>query len=97
MTRVERCRPISAGESHPVPSRQKPDESDHNPPIERRRQPRGNVDTMDWEAKVLKRVERHVESLSANPTAQVGTLNEHGWEQASILALRRRVGHQEPG
>ena len=52
---------------------------------------------MDWEAKVLKRVERHVESLSANPTAQVGALNEHGWEEASILALRSRVGRQTLG
>jgi hypothetical protein len=49
---------------------------------------------MDWEAKVLKRVEHHVESLSANPAAQADTLNGHGWEEASILALRRRVGHQ---
>jgi hypothetical protein len=80
-----------------VPSRQTPDEPNHNAPVERRRQPRGNVDTMDWEAKVLKRVERHVESLSANPTAQVGPLNEHGWEEASILALRRRVGRQTLG
>jgi hypothetical protein len=50
---------------------------------------------MDWEAKVLKRIERHVESLAANPTAQVDPRNGHGWEEASILALRRRVGHRE--
>jgi hypothetical protein len=50
---------------------------------------------MDWEAKVLKRVERHVESLSAKSTAQADTSNGHGWEAASILALRRRVGHRE--
>jgi hypothetical protein len=50
---------------------------------------------MDWEAKVLKRVERHVESLSAKPTSQADTSNGHGWEEASILALRRRVGHRE--
>jgi hypothetical protein len=78
-----------------VPSRQQPDELDRNAPVERRQQPRGDVDTMDWEAKVLKRIERHVESLSANPTAQVDPLNGHGWEEASILALTRRVGHQE--
>lgn len=78
-----------------MPSRQKPDESDHNPPIERRRQPRGNVDAMDWEAKVLKRVERHVESLSAKPTSQADTSNGHGWEEASILALTRRFGRQK--
>ena len=78
-----------------MPSRPKPDELGHDAPIERRRQPRGNVDTMDWEAKVLKRVERHVESLSAKSTAQADTSNGHGWEAASILALRRRVGHRE--
>ena len=78
-----------------MPSRRKPDELGHDAPIERRRQPRGNVDTMDWEAKVLKRVERHVESLSAKPTSQADTSNGHGWEEASILALRRRVGHRE--
>ena len=78
-----------------MPSRQQPDELDRNAPVERRQQPRGDVDTMDWEAKVLKRVERHVESLSAKSTAQADTSNGHGWEAASILALRRRVGHRE--
>lgn len=49
---------------------------------------------MDWEAKVLKRVERHVESLAAVPTAQADPLKGHGWEEAPILALQRRVGHR---
>jgi hypothetical protein len=78
-----------------VPSRRKPDESGHDAPVERRQQTRGSVDTMTWEAKVLKRVERHVESLSARQIAQADTSNGHGWEAASILALRRRVGHRE--
>ena len=41
------------------------------------------------------RIERHVESLAANPTAQADPRNGHGWEEASILALTRRVGHRE--
>jgi hypothetical protein len=46
---------------------------------------------MDWETKVLKRVERHVESLLAKPTSGTDTPDEVGWEEASLLALRRRV------
>jgi hypothetical protein len=46
---------------------------------------------MGWETKVLKRVERHVESLTVSPTSGSDALNEVGWEEASLLALRRRV------
>jgi hypothetical protein len=51
---------------------------------------------MDWETKVVKRVERHVESLLVNPDSPVDTLDELGWEEASLLALQRRIGNLKP-
>jgi len=46
---------------------------------------------MDWETKVLRRLERHVESLSGNMNSSESTFNELGWEEASVLVLQRRV------
>jgi len=79
------------GKSHPVRSRQRPKESDHGAASERRRQPRGDVDPMDWETKVLRRVERHVESLVPETDVLADTLIKAGWEEAPLLALRRRI------
>jgi hypothetical protein len=45
----------------------------------------------DWETIVLKRVERHVESLSRDPNSALDPTNEPGWEAAALLALRRRI------
>jgi hypothetical protein len=45
----------------------------------------------DWETIVLKRVERHVESLSGDTNSCVDTPNPSGWEEAALLALRRRI------
>jgi hypothetical protein len=59
--------------------------------MERRKQRRGDGEVTDWETIALKRVERHVESLSDEPTAQRDTLQHPGWEDAAILALRRRL------
>lgn len=74
-----------------MPHRQRPSASKQDTSIERRRQPRTGLDSMDWETKVLKRVERHVESLIVSPTSGSDALGEVGWEEASLLALRRRV------
>jgi len=74
-----------------MPKRQRPEESTRGAPVERRLQPRGDVDSMDWETKVVRRVERHVELLLPDSNSQVDTLNELGWEEASLLALRRRI------
>ena len=73
-----------------MPNRHQPEKSNRDPPVDRRLQLRRNVDSMDWETKVLKRVERHVESLSGSPASQSGRLSGFGWEESSLLVLRRR-------
>jgi hypothetical protein len=40
---------------------------------------------------VVKRVERHVESLSGNLNSPANHLNELGWEEASVRVLQSRV------
>ena len=79
------------GETDPVPKQNKPTESNHDAPVERRGQPRGDVGSTDWETIVLKRVERHVESLSRGPDALQDPLHGSGWEETALLALRRRI------
>lgn len=71
--------------------RGKPEESNYDTPVERRSRPRGAVDLMDWETKVVARIGRHVDLLLADSNSQVDTLSQLGWEQASLLALRRRM------
>ena len=85
------------GESEPVPKQKKPTESNRDAPVERRGQSRGEVGSTDWETIVLKRVERHVESLSGDPNSQLDARNESGWEEAALLALRRRIRDLKPG
>jgi hypothetical protein len=84
------------GESEPVPNQKKPAESSRETPVERRVQPRGDVGSTDWETIVLKRVERHVETLSGDPKSQLDSLNESGWEEAALLALQRRIRDLKP-
>ena len=82
---------LGPGEKNPVPKQKKPAESSRDAPVERRGQPREDVAATDWETIVLKRVERHVESLSGGPDAQQDPLNESGWEESALLTLRRRL------
>jgi hypothetical protein len=88
---------IGTGGSGPVPKQKKPAESNRNTAVERREEPRGEVGSMDWETIVLKRVERHVESLSDDASSQSEPRNESGWEEAALLALRRRIRDLKPG
>jgi hypothetical protein len=74
-----------------VPKQNKPTESNGDTPVERRGQPREDVGSPNWETIVLKRVERHVESLSRDTSSCVDTPNPSGWEEAALLALRRRI------
>ena len=74
-----------------MPMQKKPTESNRDAPVERRGQPRGEVVATDWETIVLKRVERHVESLSGDARSCVDAPNQSGWEEAALLALRRRI------
>jgi hypothetical protein len=74
-----------------VPKQNKPTESNCDAPVERRGQPREDVRATDWETIVLKRVERHVESLSSDASTQSDAPNQSNWEEAALLALRRRI------
>ena len=86
-----------SGDSEPVPNQKKPAESSRDTPVERRVQPRDDAGSTDWETIVLKRVERHVESLSDDPDSRSDARNESGWEEAALLALRRRIRDLKPG
>jgi hypothetical protein len=88
---------LGSGESEPVPNQKKPAESSRDTPVERREEPRGEVGSMDWETIVLKRVERHVESLSDDPESRSEARNESGWEEPALVALRRRIRDLKPG
>ncbi len=88
---------LGSGESKPVPKQKMPTESNRDAPVERRGQSRGDAGSPDWETIVLKRVERHVESLSGDTDSQLDTGNESGWEEAALLALRRRIRDLKPG
>ena len=74
-----------------MPKQKQPTESDGDALVERRGQPREAVGSTDWETIVLKRVERHVESLSGDTDSQSNAPNKSGWEEAALLALRRRI------
>ena len=74
-----------------MPKQKQPTESDGDALVERRGQPREAVGSTDWETIVLKRVERHVESLSGESPSCVDAPNPSGWEEAALLALRRRI------
>ena len=74
-----------------MPKQTKPTESSSDVLVERRGQPREDVVAADWETIVLKRVERHVESLSSDANSRVDAPNQSGWEEAALLALRRRI------
>ncbi len=61
-----------------MPKQKQPTESNRDAPVERREQPRGDVGATDWETIVLKRVERHVESLSGDASSCVDAPNQSG-------------------
>lgn len=79
-----------------MPNQKKPAESNRDAPLERREQPREDMCDTDWETIVLKRVERHVESLSGDLSSQSGSQNESSWEEAALIALRRRIRDLKP-
>jgi hypothetical protein len=59
--------------------------------IERRRQPRDSQTPPNWEAIVLKRMAGRVRSLSGEPALGTASDGDGGWEEAALLALRRRM------
>jgi hypothetical protein len=74
-----------------VPTKNKPLEQPRDQPTERRGQPRVDGVSADWETIVLKRVERHVKSLSVETTESASPAQDPGWEQSALVALRRRI------
>jgi hypothetical protein len=77
-------------------SKQKPDEL-HRVAIEDRHAPsRDDSDAADWETIVLRRMADRVNSLSGGPDSLADPSRDHGWEQAALLALRRRVRQLKP-
>ena len=74
-----------------VSSSQRSHEPKGAPPVERRQKPRGDSDPMDWETKVIRRLERHVKSLTADPIAPAIPLSDLGWEEVSVRVLQSRV------
>jgi hypothetical protein len=80
-----------------MPEQKKPGESNRDAPVDRRRHPRGGLESTDWETIVLKRVARHVDSLSGGGNSPSDPMNGPGWEQAALLALRRRISELKSG
>jgi len=74
-----------------VHNKNKSAEPPGDPLIERRGQPRSQGTSSDWETIVLKRIERHVEAVSAGISEPSATTDQPGWEDAALLALRRRI------
>lgn len=68
-----------------------PDGADVAKEIERRRQPRDSQPSPNWEAIVLQRMAERVRSLSGEPPLGTAADTDGGWEEAALLALRRRL------
>ncbi len=83
-------------QSPPVPVEQKTNELDQVPGTDRRDRPRGTLDSDSWETIVLRRVAQRVKSLSGDAESATVDGQDHGWEEAALLALRRRVRELEP-
>ena len=71
--------------------RREPAAPDDNVRIERRRQPRDVATPLDWEMIVLQRMAGRVKSLSGEPVAGKSVGSDGNWEEATLLALRRRM------
>ena len=59
--------------------------------VERRRQRRDVGMPPDWEMIVLQRMAERVKSLSGEPADGKSTGSDGNWEEAALLALRRRM------
>ena len=78
-------------EAYAVSNSRGSNESSSAQPVERRQKPREDGDPMDWETKVVQRLERHVKSLTAHPDSPATPLSDLGWEEASVRVLQSRV------
>jgi len=80
-----------------VSDRPKHEHATRDASVERRRQPRTDADASDWETIALRRVARHVESLSDDLDLPSDPLHDRGWEEAVLHALRRRIRDLKSG
>lgn len=71
--------------------RREPGASDDGGRVERRRQPRDVETPPDWEMIVLQRMAGRVKSLSGEPVSGKSPGSDGSWEDAALLALRRRM------
>ena len=74
-----------------MPKRQQSPGSGKYTGVERRRQTRQGVELADWETIALRRVAHRVESLLPGDGSSADPWRDHGWEQAALVALRRRL------
>lgn len=71
--------------------RREPGASDDGVRVERRRQRRDVETSPDWEMIVLQRMAERVKSLSGEPIPGKSVGSDGNWEEAALLALRRRM------
>jgi hypothetical protein len=71
--------------------RAEPGASDDGVRVERRRQQRDVKAPPDWEMIVLQRMAERVKSLSSEPVLGNSMGSDGNWEEAALLALRRRM------
>ena len=76
--------------------RHAPEMSDDGGRVERRRQRRDVGMPPDWEMIVLQRMAERVKSLSSEPADGQSTGSDGNWEEAALLALRRRMSDLPP-
>jgi hypothetical protein len=76
-------------------TKQKPDELNDVAVADRRTQSCEEPDSADWETIVLRRMADRVKSLSDDPLSPSQPSRDLGWEEAALLALRRRIRHLE--
>lgn len=74
-----------------MPRQRDPEEPARDASTERRHQARDDEDSTNWETIALRRVARHVESLSGDPDSPADPSHDRGWEEAALRALRRRI------
>lgn len=65
--------------------------------IERRVNPHRDDERADWETIALRRIARRVELMPSASGPSRSTPVDHGWEEAAVNALRRRLGELKSG
>jgi len=85
------------GDGDAFPGRVGSGESDQYAGIERRINPHRDDERADWETIALRRIARRVELMPAAGATSSSASVDHGWEEAAVSALRRRLGELKSG